>query len=149
MHLAVIGCQIFRNEVNFVREKLVNKLNFFWLEQKLHSDPDKMRKLIQAKIDEIDEIDDKFDGIVLLYGLCSKGTIGIRSKIYRIIVPRVQDCIAILLGSNERYMKHFKEKPGTYWFSLQRVGWILGHFRGIQPLIKVYLHLTGKNMNNI
>jgi N-methylhydantoinase A/oxoprolinase/acetone carboxylase beta subunit len=47
--------------------------------------------------------------------------VGISSKKYSLVVPRVQDCIAVLLGSNRRYKDHFKEKPGTYWFTR---GWI-------------------------
>lgn len=36
-------------------------------------------------------------------------------------MPKSHDCIALLLGSNERYQKEFAAAPGTYWFS---PGWI-------------------------
>jgi len=42
------------------------------------------------------------------------------------VIPRAQDCIGILLGSRECYNQHFKEKPGTYWFTR---GWIETGFR--------------------
>lgn len=121
MHLAVVGCAIFKNEIDFLKSGITSILDYFWLPQKLHNKPLELRKLVQEEITKIDEGSESYDAIVLLYGLCSKGTIGISSKKYRVVVPRMQDCIGLLLGSNERYIKHFREKPGTYWFTK---GWI-------------------------
>jgi N-methylhydantoinase A/oxoprolinase/acetone carboxylase beta subunit len=121
MYLAVVGCAIFKNEIDFIKSDITSTLDFFWLPQKLHNKPLELRKLVQEEITKIDESAESYDAIVLLYGLCSKGTIGILSKKYRIVVPRMQDCIGLLLGSNDRYIKHFRQKPGTYWFTK---GWI-------------------------
>jgi hypothetical protein len=38
-----------------------------------------------------------------------------------IIIPRCHDCITLLLGSREAYDRHFREKPGSYYFT---AGWI-------------------------
>lgn len=126
MYLAVVGCSIFKNEIDFLKSEISSNLEFYWLPQRLHNTPLELRRLIQGEIDSIDESNKPYDAIVLLYGLCSKGTIGTSSKKYMLVIPKVQDCIAILLGSNERYRVHFNEKPGTYWFTR---GWIETGFR--------------------
>lgn len=86
------------------------------LEQGLHRAPEKLREALQAEIDSLDA-----DEILLGYGFCGTGVVGLTSKRARLIIPRVDDCIAILLGSYERYRQEFDETPGTYWFSS---GWI-------------------------
>ncbi len=121
MRLAVVGCGIFKNEIEFLNPGITSTLDFYWLPQRLHNKPLELRKLIQDEITKIDEKGGSYDAIVLLYGICSKGIMGVLSKKYRIVIPRMQDCIGILLGSNEEYVKHFREKPGTYWFTR---GWV-------------------------
>lgn len=63
------------------------------------------------------------DGEVILlgYGLCSNGVIGLRSPDKWLVIPRVEDCISLLLGSRESYMEHFRNEPGTYYLTK---GWI-------------------------
>jgi hypothetical protein len=39
----------------------------------------------------------------------------------RLVIPKVDDCIALSLGSRNRYCQEFKERPGTYYFTK---GWI-------------------------
>ena len=121
MYLALLGCSIFKNEVQFLEPRITSELDFYWLPQRLHNKPLDLRRLIHEKIDDIEREGKPYDAIVLLYGLCSKGSMGISSKRYRVVIPRVQDCIGMLLGSNERYSEHFKKKPGTYWYTK---GWI-------------------------
>jgi N-methylhydantoinase A/oxoprolinase/acetone carboxylase beta subunit len=121
MYLALVGCSIFRNEIKFLESAITSEIDYYWLPQRLHNRPLELRRLMQAEIDDIDLSSNEYDAIVLLYGLCSKGTIGVYSRKHRLVVPRVQDCIAVLLGSNQRYGEHFREKPGTYWFTR---GWI-------------------------
>jgi N-methylhydantoinase A/oxoprolinase/acetone carboxylase beta subunit len=121
MHLAVVGCSIFKNEIDFLKPRIRSKLDFFWLPQRLHNKPLELRSMVQDEIDDIDGSGKPYHGIVLLYGLCSKGTMGISSRKHRMVIPKMQDCIGMLLGSNEAYASHFREKPGTYWFTK---GWI-------------------------
>lgn len=59
------------------------------------------------------------------------GVLGVRSRTSPLVIPRVPDCIALLLGSEERYLEAFNKEPGTYYLSK---GWIED---GDDPL-KVY-----------
>jgi len=93
-------------------------MNYQVLDFGLHVNPNQLRLVLQ---DEIDSTDSYFDNIVLGYGLCSQAIIGIKSTHCTLIVPRVDDCIAIFLGSCAAYQQQFKSEPGTYYLTK---GWI-------------------------
>ena len=59
--------------------------------------------------------------IVLGYGLCSNGVVGVTARQQGLLIPRCHDCIALFLGSPSRYQEIFREKPGTYYLT---PGWI-------------------------
>lgn len=87
------------------------------LEFGLHLDPDELRKTLQVSIDAIEG-----DGDILLgYGLCSYAVVGLKSRSHRLIIPMVQDCISLFLGSEEARMAMLEEEPGTYFLTK---GWI-------------------------
>ena len=78
----------------------------------------KMCGKLQAEIEAIDC--SRYDAILLGYGLCNNGTIGLRAPI-PVVIPRAHDCITLLMGSKERYRQYFNANPGTYFWS---PGWI-------------------------
>jgi hypothetical protein len=84
----------------------------------LHVNPDRLRRTLQAAIDAVEE---PFDTIILGYGLCSQAIIGIVSSRCTLVVPRVDDCIAIFLGSRTAYKEQSQSEPGTYYLTK---GWI-------------------------
>jgi len=88
-----------------------------YVEYALHRNPDKLREELQRRIDEEHDA----DIIVFVYGLCSRGLDGLRARDKTLVIPRVHDCISLLLGSRERYEEEFGADPGTYYLSK---GWI-------------------------
>ncbi len=48
----------------------------------------------------------------------------------RLVLPRAHDCIALLMGSRERYQAYFERNPGAYYRS---TGW-LERGKGLQQL---------------
>lgn len=84
----------------------------------LHINPDQLRTVLQNEIDSADSL---FDTIILGYGLCSQAVIGIKATHCALVIPRVDDCIAIFLGSCKAYQQQFESEPGTYYLSK---GWI-------------------------
>jgi hypothetical protein len=84
----------------------------------LHIDPAKLRRTLQQAIDAVNE---QYDTIILGYGLCSQAIIGIRANGCRLVAPRVDDCIAIFLGSCTVYATQHRAEPGTYYLTK---GWI-------------------------
>ena len=86
------------------------------LDQGLHRGPDALREKLQAQIDAIEL--GACDAVLLVYGMCGTSTIGLAARHTPLVIPRVHDCIALYLGSHERYQKEFDAHPGTYWYSV-------------------------------
>jgi hypothetical protein len=83
----------------------------------LHVYPDKLKETLQREIDAIPGEGD----IVLGYGLCSNAVVGLTSLSHRVVIPRVDDCISLFLGSKQEYLRRLAEEPGTYFMTK---GWI-------------------------
>jgi hypothetical protein len=113
----VVACRILEPEIEMLRQTADN-LELLYLDQGLHCFPQKMPALIQ---DQINWAADHSGQIILGYGLCSNGIVGIVAKDKGLIVPRCHDCIAFFLGSCSAYHLAFKEHPGTFYLTS---GWI-------------------------
>jgi len=118
MHLSIskiIACQVVIEEM---LPLLPQGVDCEILDFGLHVNPDKLKKTLQEKIDA----SRKEKGTILLgYGLCSRAVVGLRSEICSLVVPRVDDCISIFLGSRNAYLRQMKAEPGTYYLTK---GWI-------------------------
>jgi hypothetical protein len=118
MHLSiskVIACRVVIEEM---LPLLSEAVDYETLDLGLHINPDELRKTIQAKIDA----SNNGKGAILLgYGLCSRAVVGLQSENCALVVPRVDDCISIFLGSREAYLKQMRTEPGTYYLTK---GWI-------------------------
>jgi hypothetical protein len=112
----VIACNIAKEELLHIQS---DGASFIFLEQSLHRTPQKMREPIQEEIDKTEKWDG--DQIVLAYGLCSNGILGVRANRLPLLIPKVHDCISLFLGSNARYMEEHQREPGTYYLTK---GWI-------------------------
>jgi hypothetical protein len=84
----------------------------------LHLRPGELKKALQSKIDEASE---QADVLLLGYGLCSMAVVGLRATTAHLVIPRVDDCIAIFLGSCDAYKEQARKEPGTYYLTK---GWI-------------------------
>lgn len=88
------------------------------MEPGLHIHVDKLRDALQGVIDDITA---ETETIILGYGMCSMAAIGLRASESSLIIPRVDDCISMFLGSQKRYKHELNKTPGTYFLSK---GWI-------------------------
>ena len=111
----IIACKTVIEEM---KELLPADLESITLESGLHLRPDKLRGELQAVIDDITA---DTETIILGYGLCSMGVIGLIATHSTLIIPRLDDCVAMFLGSRKAYKGVLKQEPGTYFISK---GWI-------------------------
>jgi len=114
----VVACHVLWRELCHYAVQSRNVFDFRFLEQGLHNTPDLLRAELQKAVDSADG---ECDAVLVGYGLCSNGLVGIRANGTPLVVMRAHDCITFLLGSKERYREYFDSHPGTYWFS---PGWI-------------------------
>lgn len=116
MSTVIITCQTIKNEVNLaIRETGVN-YPMLLVDSGLHNFPDRLRRTIQEQIDKIDNV----STIIMAFGYCGNGLLGIRSQNARLIVPRADDCITLLLGSHE-IRNRIQNESGTYFLTK---GWL-------------------------
>lgn len=116
--LHVIACHVLWRELCYFASLSPRNHQFTFLKQGLHNTPELLRQELQAAVDRADG---HCAAILIGYGLCSNGLVGIRPRTTRLVAMRGHDCITFLLGSKERYREYFDSHPGTYWYS---PGWI-------------------------
>jgi len=107
----LIACEVFKDEFEAIAPP---ELARTYLPQGLHRTPGKMPAAIQEVVDGLPS-----DGelIILGYGLCSNGVVGVAARQAPIVLPKVHDCIALLLGSVERYEAEVNACAGTYYIT--------------------------------
>ncbi len=107
----LIACEVFRDEFEAVAPPDLART---YLPQGLHRTPGKMPSAIQEAVDALPP---DADAVLLGYGLCSNGVVGVSARGAPLVLPRVHDCIALLLGSRERYETEVAACPGTYYIT--------------------------------
>jgi len=97
----LIACRMLENEVREAMRTAGCDIPVIWLEKGLHTNPDNLRKELQKTIDETEE---RFspDIILLGYGFCGNAMSGLCAKNSRLVLPRIDDCITMFIGSRKR-----------------------------------------------
>ncbi|MCK5129618.1 MAG: DUF1638 domain-containing protein [Clostridiales bacterium] len=115
----LIACEIMFREVSLAAAHSKNIIDITFMPKGLHDIGEcKMGEELQDAINQVES--DKYDAILLCYGLCNNGTVGLHADI-PIVIPKAHDCITLLLGSKETYNDYFYKNPGTFFKSS---GWI-------------------------
>jgi hypothetical protein len=114
--IVIIACQVLQDLIErLLPEGMAEKVTF--MDYGLHRFPQRMPGALQPVIDSLTE-----PSLVMLgYGLCGNGLQGVKAREHTLVLPRADDCIAILLGSRSAYLREFDTSPGTYYLSK---GWL-------------------------
>jgi hypothetical protein len=112
----LLACNTIREEICAVAEKLKAEIPMVFLEAGLHIFPERLHQRLQA---EIDGVDDVVSHILLGFGFCGNALVGLRSTDKTLVVPRVDDCITLLLGSIARRIEI--NRDGSYYLTR---GWL-------------------------
>jgi hypothetical protein len=111
----IIACETVREEL---RNLIPPDMPCKFLEFGLHLAPERLHMALQC---EIDATQKDVDTILFGYGMCAKGTVGLEARRFRLVIPRVDDCIALCLGSRAEYLRQCRKAPGTFYLTK---GWI-------------------------
>jgi len=126
MRVKTIACEVLARECYWCAARAKHAVDITLLPQGLHDNSDVCRHHLQDQVDAAAA--DRYDAVMLGYGLCNNSLVGVRARDVPLIIPRAHDCITLLLGSKQRYAQAFGEHPGTYWYSS---GWVeCGQKRG-------------------
>lgn len=123
MRIHIIACRIFSRELSYLASQSANQIDITWVGRGLHNTPENLRCHLRETVDNIalqletGELEHRPDYIVLAYGLCSNGVVGVRCTGIPIVVPRTDDCIALFMGSQSRYLQEFQQADGAVWLN--------------------------------
>jgi hypothetical protein len=123
MRIHIVACRVLTRELSALVAKSKNRIDISWLPQGMHDTPEILHRQIEAELGQIyTQIDNGQlrhtpEYIVLGYGLCSNATVNLTATRIALVVPRTDDCIALFLGSQARYLDYFNAYPGTYWLN--------------------------------
>jgi len=115
MRYKLLTCEVFARQVYYLAAFAPDIIDIELVDKGLHNEPDTLRARLQERLDALPE--DRYDAVLLAYGLCSNSTAGLVCRQAPMVIPRVHDCISIFLGSAERYSDEFRGHPGTFWYT--------------------------------
>ena len=117
MNQTVIACRTIEDELAAAMERTGCEAEVLWLESGLHERPKKLGAALQELVDEI-----RAERVLLALGSCGGALEGLRAGGCELVLPRVDDCISLLLGSVERRMR-IGEEYAAYFLT---EGWLRG-----------------------
>lgn len=143
MVLTLICCEVFYREACALVAASPHQVELHFLPKGLHDiGVEGMRSRLQTAIDAVDG--SRSAMILLGYGLCNNGLIGLRAPAIPLVVPRAHDCMTMFFGSCARYEEYFRSNPGTYFLTS---GWIeRGEPRGELRQLSIQ-HASGMDMS--
>ena len=115
MSARIIACRTLEKELLAVMARIGCNYPIHWLAAGQHNHKEARRAEIQAALDACPDC----DTVLLAMSLCGGCATGLQSRNFRLVVPRCEDCITLLLGSQERRKDH----PATYFLT---EGWLAG-----------------------
>lgn len=99
MKILMIGCETIKEELLYITDEMkIDTVDYEWIDGGLHGTPEKLQQEIQLRINKYDG---QYQNILLGYGYCGGGTDGLQAKKSRLILPKMSDCISMLLGSED------------------------------------------------
>lgn len=118
MKKIIIACRTIEHELMQAMENCGCKDEVIWLESGLHATPKRLTKVLQKHLDERKDAEQ----FLLAMGFCGNALVGIYSETAQLIVPRVDDCITLLLGDLDT-RKKIAQKYAAYFLTR---GWMNG-----------------------
>ncbi|HZL63350.1 MAG TPA: DUF1638 domain-containing protein [Thermoleophilia bacterium] len=109
--ILLIACPAVLGEL---AEGATDKVDCATLDAQLHIDPERLKAALREAVAEADK---PGATIVLGYGLCSNAVLGLKTEHATLVVPKVDDCIAMLLGSNAAFAEQSLQACGTYYLA--------------------------------
>jgi len=114
--IALLACSVFEAEIALFTRGANHIAETRFFEMGLHDRPDQLRSTLQENLAVLAARAD-IEAVVLAYGLCGRGTAGLRSLHHKLVMPRAHDCITVFMGSKEGYAEHQRRCPTCYYYT--------------------------------
>jgi hypothetical protein len=114
--MALLACRVFEQEIALHGAGAAHIVETRFFEIGLHDYPDQLRSNLQDALLALEARND-IEAVALAYGLCGKGTAGLKPLRHKLVIPRAHDCITVFMGSKEAYAEHHRRCPGCYYYT--------------------------------
>lgn len=102
MKYRIIGCRTLENELRAALAVCPAAYDLAWIEAQLHNVPARYRAAVQEIVDG----SDGYDAVLLATGFCGNAVEGLQARGTRLVLPRVDDCVSLLLGGVREKRRH-------------------------------------------
>lgn len=123
MKTAVVACPTIRDELLLAHSFVQGDYDIVWIEKNLHSFPKKLNKELQYKLDTLTE----YDRVILAFGFCGNAVANLRAGQFELIIPRIDDCISMMLGSYSLRKAMVDTSPAIFmtrgWVEGEKAAW--------------------------
>lgn len=116
MQTVLLACHTMQDELELVLQQSGITYPVIYFESGLHSTPELLRQTIQEQINTLDTA----DVILMAFGCCGNGLVGLKAAHAKLIIPQIDDCISLLLGSSAA-RKAVPNEVSTYFVTK---GWL-------------------------
>ena len=116
MKTIVIACHTLKDELNRAIRETGCEYPVLWIESGLHLYTETLNKRLQLELERISNV----DRVLLAFGYCGNVLLGLKSPHAELVFPCVDDCISLLLGSQQA-RRNISEEMGTYYLTK---GWL-------------------------
>lgn len=115
MNAIILVCKNLRMHLDKAQEAMQTNIPVIELDTSLHKEPEKMREKILA---EIEQIPPEYDTVLAAMGFCG-GSWRDVSVSRRIVIPRMDDCITMLLTTDNEPVPN-RKVPGCMYLTDNR-----------------------------
>ena len=114
-----MGCRTLERELTAAITAEGNEDPIVWIPSGLHASPQKLTARLQETLDGIEQ---DCGRVLMAMGYCGNAVVGLKNGPFELIIPKVDDCITLLLGSARR-RQEISDEQGTYFMTQ---GWLDG-----------------------
>ena len=115
----IVGCRTLERELMAAAAAVGNTDPILWIPSGLHASPPKLTARLQEVLDGVEE---DCDRVLMAMGYCGNAVLGLRNGPFELVIPKVDDCITLVLGSTRR-RQEISAEEGTYFMTK---GWLDG-----------------------
>lgn len=98
MRTKILSCRTLEMEVRLAMEKCGCCMELEVLQENNHDVPLLLRRKIQEKLDAMENM----DRVLLAFTTCGGTMAGLKTGDFELVIPRLDDCLSLLMGSMEQ-----------------------------------------------
>lgn len=106
----MIACNTLKTEIEHVMALHDIERRIVWLESKLHNIPANLKNALQEALDDVKDA----DRVLLGFGNCGNVVQGLVAGDYELIVPRLDDCVSLVMGSQHAREQYSREHHALF-----------------------------------